>query len=121
MKLDGLYAETVLTLRHNVGTKHNLVHERFAFLWHKHLGSISREKMERLIKNEILPDLDFTDLNICMDCIKGKQIKHTKKGDTRSTQLLEIMHTGICGNFDANSHITVMSTYCMRNLRQWMP
>ena len=78
-KFDGLYVETVLTLHHNVGTKHSLVNERSAFLWHKHLGHISRERIERLIKNEILPDLNFTDLNICVDCIKGKQIKHTKK------------------------------------------
>jgi len=47
--------------------------------------------MQRLVKNEILPNLDFTDLNVCEDCIKEKQIKHTKKGATRSTQLLEII------------------------------
>jgi len=41
--------------------------------------------MERLIKNEILPNLDFMDLNSCVDCIKGKQTKHTKKRATRST------------------------------------
>jgi len=41
--------------------------------------------MERLIKNEILSDLDFTDLNICVDYIKEKQTKHTKKEATRST------------------------------------
>jgi len=35
-----------------------------------------------------------------MDCIKGKQTKHTKKGATRSTELLEIIHTDICGHFD---------------------
>ena len=58
--------------------------------------------MERLIKNEILPNLDFTDLNICEDCIKGKQTKHTKKGATRNTQLLKIVHTDICGPFDVN-------------------
>ena len=98
-----LYAESVLTLHHNVGTKHSLVNERYAFLWHKRLGHISRERIERLIKNEILPDLDFTDLNICVDCIKGKQTKHTKKGATRSTKLLEIMHTYICGPFDVSS------------------
>ena len=28
--------------------------------------------MERLIKDEILPDLDFSDFNTCVDCIKGK-------------------------------------------------
>jgi len=59
--------------------------------------------MQRLVKNEILPDLDFTDLNVCVNCIKGKQTKHTKKKATRSTQLLEIIHTDICGLFDVNS------------------
>jgi len=80
-KLDGLYAETVLTLHHNVSTKHNLVNERSAILWHKCLGHISRERMKRLIKNEIFPDLN---LNICVDCIKEKQTKHSKKGATRN-------------------------------------
>ena len=103
LKLDSLYAETLMTLHHNVGTKRSLVNERSAHLWHKRLGHISKERMERLIKNDILPDLDFTDLNICVDCIKGKQTKHTKKGATRSTQLLEIIHTDICGPFNVNS------------------
>ena len=117
MKLDGLYVETVLTLHHNVGTKRSLVNERFAFLWHKHLGHISRESIERLIKNEILPDLDFTDLNICMDRIKRKQTQYTKKGATRSTQFLEIVHTDICGPFDVSSFgkeryfITILDDY----------
>ena len=59
--------------------------------------------MERLVNNEILPSLDFIDLNVCVDCIKGKQTKHTKKGATRSTQLLEIIHSDICGPFDVSS------------------
>jgi len=72
LKLDGLYVETVLTMHRNVGTKHSLVNEQFIFLWHKRLSYISRERMKRLIKNEIFPDLDFTDLNICVNCIKEK-------------------------------------------------
>jgi len=39
---------------------------------------------------------------MCVDCIKGKQTKHTKKGVTRSTKLLEIIYTDICGPFDVN-------------------
>ena len=35
--------------------------------------------------------------------IEGKQTKHTKKGATRSTQLLEIIHTDINGPFDVSS------------------
>jgi len=103
LKVDSFYVETILTLHHNIGTKHSLVIEQSVFLWHKRLGHISRERMERLIKNKILHDLDFTDLNICVDSIKGKQTKHTKKEATRSTQLLEIVHTDIYGPFDVNS------------------
>jgi len=108
---------TVLTLHHNVGTKCSLVNERSAFLWHKRLCHISRERMEKLINNEILPYLDFTDLNICVGCIKGKQAKHTKKGATRNTQLLEIVHTDICRPFDVSSFrkggyfITIIDDY----------
>ena len=34
---------------------------------------------------------------------QGKTTKHTKKGATRSTQLLEIVQTDICGPFDVSS------------------
>ena len=60
-------------------TNHDLVSECSTYLWHKRLGHISEEMMERLVKNEILSNLDFTDLSVCVDCIKGKQVKHTKK------------------------------------------
>jgi len=56
--------------------------------------------MVRLINNKILQNLDFTYINICVDCIKGKQTKHTKKKATRSTQLFEIMHIDIYGPLD---------------------
>ena len=59
--------------------------------------------MKRLVKDGILPNLDFTDLDVCVDCIKGKQAKHTKKGATRSGELLEIIHMDICGPFDSPS------------------
>jgi len=83
--LDNLYVETLITLHHNVGTKCSLVDERSTYLWHKRLGHISKERIQRLVKNEIFLDLDFTDLNVCGDCIKVKQTKHIKKGATRST------------------------------------
>jgi len=58
--------------------------------WHKRSGHISRERMKRLIKNKSLPNLDFIDLNICVDCIKEKQTIHTKKSATRNTELLDL-------------------------------
>ena len=44
-------------------------------LWYLCLGHISKERMERLIREEILPTLDFSDLDQCVDCIKGKFVK----------------------------------------------
>ena len=94
----------MLTLHHNIGTKRGLMNESSAYLWHKRLGHISKERIQRLVKNEILPDLNFTDLGICVDCIKEKHTKHTiKKAATRSTQLLELIHIDMCGPFDASS------------------
>ena len=49
------------------------------------------------MKNDILENLDFNNFGMCVDCIKGKQIKHAKKGATRSKGLLEIIHIDICG------------------------
>ena len=49
-----------------------MANENSAYLWHKHLGHISKERLQRLVKNEILPNLEFTDLDLCVDCIKGK-------------------------------------------------
>ena len=48
------------------------------------------------MKEGILQNLNFTDFHVCMDYIKGKQTKHTKKGATRSNELLEIIHIDIC-------------------------
>ncbi|KAL8151749.1 hypothetical protein V2J09_021557 [Rumex salicifolius] len=46
----------------------------------------------RLIKNEIILQLDFSDLDVCIDCIKGKETKHiVKKPVMRSTQLLGVV------------------------------
>ncbi|CAL9085653.1 unnamed protein product, partial [Musa textilis] len=59
-----------------VGLKRSFNNERSSTLWHRRLGHISKERIERLVKNNILEDLDFTDFDVCIDCIKGKQTKH---------------------------------------------
>ncbi|XP_075080360.1 uncharacterized protein LOC107807206 [Nicotiana tabacum] len=103
LKLDIGFSETLLIVQHNVGIKRSSLDESFAYLRHRRLGHISKERLEILVKNEILPNLNCTDLTLCSDCIKGKQTKHSKTGATRSIQLLEIIHTDICGPFDVPS------------------
>ena len=73
--------------------------------------------IERLVKNEILPPLKFSDLEQCIECIKGKFLKQIKKGDNRSAGILEIIHTNIWGPFSVrcvdgfDSFITFIDDY----------
>ena len=72
-------------------------------LWHCRLGHILRGRIERLIKENILHPLDFSDIEYCIDCIKGKYVKQIKKGAKRSAGVLEIVYTDICGPFPVRS------------------
>jgi hypothetical protein len=68
-------------------------------LWHRHLDHISSGRIERLVKESILPPLEFSDFEQCIDCIKGKYVKKIKKNAKRNAGILEIIHTDICGPF----------------------
>ncbi|KAL8158554.1 hypothetical protein V2J09_000091, partial [Rumex salicifolius] len=100
-----------------------------SFLKHKRLGHIFRERINLLVKEEILPSLDFTDFNICADCIKGKQTKHTKKAATRCSELFEktfnlMFHLLVEKNMSLPLlmiiHINVIFTFCMTNFNLLM-
>jgi hypothetical protein len=72
------------SLSTNVSTKRKRCNDATsAKLWHYHLGHISRGRIERLIKDDILTPLDFSNLDYCIDCIKGKYAKQVKKGETK--------------------------------------
>jgi hypothetical protein len=59
----------------NVSKKRKQIDSVSSKLWHCRLGHISRGRMERLVKESILPPLEFNDLEQCIDCIKGKFVK----------------------------------------------
>jgi hypothetical protein len=64
------------------------------------LGHILRGRIERLIKDDILTPLDFSDSDYCINCIKEKYAKQVKKGEAkRSAGVLEIIHVDICAPF----------------------
>jgi hypothetical protein len=73
-------------------------------LWHYRLGHILRGRIERLIKEDILHSLDFSNSYYCIDCINRKYVKQVKKGEAkRSAGILEIIHTDICDPFSVKS------------------
>ena len=102
---DGLYRLLLLSACsynvENTIAKRPLIKERSSLLWHKCLGHISKERVERLINYGILPHLDSNDLEICVDCVKGKLTKTKKNGATRSQNLLETVHTDISGPYSS--------------------
>ena len=66
----------------------------------KRLGHISQERIGRLIKSQILPQLVYDNIESCVDCIKGKLTKTRKQqGVARSNDLLELIHTDISGPY----------------------
>jgi hypothetical protein len=73
------------------------------------LGHISIERLERLIKDLILLNLDFTMVLVCVWIVLRKINKQTNKQKTKDTKkcatrsgggLLEVVHTCICESFD---------------------
>src|ERR1044071_10378029 len=73
--------------------------ETSSMLWHQRLGHISRERLTRLVRDGVLPSLDFNDFGTCVKCLKGKMTSANKKGATRSSNLLELIHTDISGPY----------------------
>ncbi|CAL2263011.1 unnamed protein product [Prunus armeniaca] len=92
-------SNNVVFTTETVGQKRSLDNEKSTKLWHKRLGHVSKKRMQRLIQEGILPSLNFADFTECVECIKGKMTNSRKLGSTRSQQLLEIIHTDICGPF----------------------
>ena len=136
LNLDVKFMESLFNVECDVGSKRNVHDDSSAYLWHQRLGHISIERIKRLMKNEIFPQLDFGDWDICLNCIKGKQTKQiSKNSTTRSNELLGLIHTDICGPFDIPSwggekyfispllmifHIIVIYIFCTKSLNQWM-
>ncbi|KAJ9709816.1 hypothetical protein PVL29_001334 [Vitis rotundifolia] len=106
---DGLYCillqndTTHNSLHVQTDIKRCVVKEDSSTLWHRRLGHISIDRIKRLLNDGVLSTLDFTDFETYVDCIKGKQTNKSKRGATRSSTILEIIHTDIC-SLDMDSH-----------------
>ncbi|RVW78353.1 Retrovirus-related Pol polyprotein from transposon TNT 1-94 [Vitis vinifera] len=62
-----------------VGCKRARMNLSSSMLWHKRLGHISRQRLERLVKDGVLSNLDFSDFKTCVVCLKGKMTAKTRK------------------------------------------
>ncbi|KAL5553643.1 hypothetical protein UlMin_041044 [Ulmus minor] len=75
-----------------------LLDEKSSMLWHRRLGYISRQRIEILVKDGLLHNLNFADFDSCIDCVKGKLTAKVRKNKIdRCKNVLEMIHTDICG------------------------
>ena len=51
----------------------------------------------------ILDPLDLSDFQVCIECIKGKQTNMRKKDANMCGNVLQLIHTDICGQFPTPS------------------
>lgn len=84
------------------GTKRKFINNS-ATLWHKRLGHISKQRIQRLVSEGILEPLDMSDFEVCIQCIKGKQTDTRNFNAERAKDILELIHTDICGPFPSSS------------------
>ena len=57
------------------GTKRKINNENSGTLWHKRLGHISRNRVERLVSDGILDSIDFTDFNVFFIALRENRPK----------------------------------------------
>lgn len=67
-------------------------------LWHRRLGHLSMKGMCSL-KNSNIINFSDTELGVCVPCLEGKQaaLPFPVGKAKRATQLLELIHTDVCG------------------------
>ncbi|KAJ9546217.1 hypothetical protein OSB04_025924 [Centaurea solstitialis] len=73
------------------------------YLWHCRLGHINKKRVELLLKGGFLGNFDYKPFDNCESCLSGKMTKQPFNNENeRATDLLEIIHTDVCGPF---SHV----------------
>ena len=69
-----------------------------AYLWYLRLGHINSNRIQRLIKDDLLKPLDFDEFPVCESCLEGKMTKRPFNAKGRRAQdLLELVHSDVCG------------------------
>lgn len=106
--VNGMYQLTIQASDHimNIASTSKIQNKtESSQLWHKRLCHISKERTKSLCKEHVLPPLNLTELNeVCINCVKGKLTNTSKKEAIKSTSLLELIHTDICGPFPTPTH-----------------
>ena len=78
------------------------VDEKSLELWHQRFGHLGVKNVKLLQDQKLVNGMklnDSEDMKFCEGCVKGKQNRNSfpKGQTTRATELLEIVHSDVCG------------------------
>ena len=91
---------------HNIEAKRCKVdNDRATYLWHCRLGHIDVKRMKKLHTDGLLESLDYESFDTCEPCLMGKMTRTPfSRTMERVTDLLEIIHTDVCGPMSVETH-----------------
>src|SRR3954462_11916891 len=99
--IDGLFLlnlDSGNTHINNIEAKRLKSSDNSTYMWHYRLGHIGVKRMKKLHSDGLLESLDLESLERCEACLTGKMTKTPFSGMMeRATDLLEIIHTDVCG------------------------
>ena len=77
-------------------------------LWHRRYGHVGFRNLEILATNQMVDGFDYqksSDSKFCEPCIDGKHHKSAfpSTGGKRATEILELIHSDVCGKLEAKS------------------
>ena len=80
-------------------------------LWHSRYGHLGNQSLLRLAKDEMVSGFDYKktfckdQVSFCEPCADGKQqhTKFPKDGSTRAKNVMDLVHTDVCGKMDEPS------------------
>ena len=103
--LGSLYHLNVIDGREVVNTAVTVSNE---VLWHRRYGHVGFRNLEILAANQMVDGFDYqksSDSKFCEPCIEGKHHRSAfpSTGGKRATEILELIHSDVCGKLDTKS------------------
>ncbi|GJX69180.1 hypothetical protein Tco_0304907 [Tanacetum coccineum] len=121
---NGIYKIDMHDLVPNVNSIYNVSNKRIkrnldsTYLWHCRLAHINKKRIKQLQQDGLLKSTDDESFDKCESCLSGKITKKPfSHSNERAKDLLEIIHTDVCGPLrhvsrqGASYFITYMDDY----------
>ena len=93
---------------HHVNVADNQCHETKEDIWHRCLGHLGKQSLQKLAKDDLDVGFDYDaskEIHFCEPCAQGKHHRSyfPKDGVKRADEPLELIHSDVCGKINAKS------------------